>query len=158
MKTMPIFIVHEHHATHLHFDFRLEMESVLKSWAIPKGPSMSSKDKRLAIMVDDHTLEYASYEGIIPEGQYGAGAVLIWDRGDYELLGGSIREGRLEFVLHGKKLRGTFVIMKMSGKIKERLLIKKRDDFAEEDFMMKPLLTPEQQKKMKIKEPPCSAS
>ena len=155
---MAIFVVQEHHATHLHFDFRLEMESVLKSWAIPKGPSMNPKDKRLAIMVDDHTLEYASYEGIIPERQYGSGAVLIWDRGDYELLGGSIREGRLEFVLHGKKLRGIFILKKMAGKIKEWLLIKKRDDFAEEDFMMKPLLTPEQQKKMKIKKPPCSTS
>jgi bifunctional non-homologous end joining protein LigD len=137
------FIVHEHHATHLHFDFRLEMEGVLKSWAIPKGPSMNPKDKRLAIMVEDHTLEYGSYEGIIPEGQYGSGAVLIWDSGDYELLGGSIAEGRLEFVLKGKKLKGGFVLAKMSGKIKEWLLIKKRDESAEDAFVMKTKLPPE---------------
>ena len=155
---MAIFVVQEHHATHLHFDFRLEMESVLKSWAIPKGPSMNPKDKRLAIMVDDHTLKYASYEGIIPEGQYGSGAVVLWDRGEFEFLGGDIREGRLEFVLHGKKLRGAFVLTKMSGKTKEWLLIKKRDDFAEEDFVMKTALTPDHQKKLKVKKPQCSAS
>jgi len=153
-----MFIVQEHHATHLHFDFRLEMEGVLKSWAIPKGPSINPKDKRLAIMVDDHALEYAAYEGIIPEGQYGSGAVVIWDRGEYALSAGNIREGRLEFVLQGKKLRGIFVLMKMKGKIKEWLLIKKRDEFAEDDFVIKPILSPELQKRLKVKEPPCSAS
>ncbi|NJD54880.1 MAG: 3'-phosphoesterase [Nitrospirae bacterium] len=150
---MPIFIVQEHHATHLHFDFRLEVDGVLKSWAIPKGPSMNPKDKRLAIMVDDHTLEYASFEGIIPEGQYGSGAVVAWDTGDYELSGGDIREGRLEFVLQGKKLRGAFVLAKMSGKIKEWLLIKKRDEFARDSFVMKPVLTPALREKLKVKQP-----
>lgn len=139
------FVVQEHHATHLHFDFRLGMDGVLKSWAIPKGPSMNPKDKRLAIMVEDHTLEYAAFEGIIPEGHYGSGAVVIWDSGAYELLGGSIAEGRLEFMLKGKKLKGGFVLVKMSGKDREWLLMKKRDQFAEDAFVMKTLLTPERQ-------------
>jgi len=155
---MPKFVVQEHHATHLHFDFRLEIDGVLKSWAVPKGPSMNPQDKRLAIMVDDHTLEYSSYEGIIPDGQYGSGAVVIWDSGDYEPAGGSIAEGRLEFVLRGKKLKGSFVLAKMSGKIKEWLLIKKRDDFAQKAYVIETMLTAELQKSMKIKDPPCTAS
>ena len=152
------FVVQEHHAARLHFDFRLEMVGVLKSWAIPKGPSMNPQDKRLAIMVEDHSLDYAAHEGIIPEGQYGAGSVLIWDSGDYELLNGSISAGRLEFILKGKKLKGGFVLAKMSGKDKEWLLIKKRDEFAEDAFVMKPMLTPELRKKLKVKAPPCKAS
>jgi len=152
------FIVHEHHATHLHFDFRLEMDGILKSWAVPKGPSMNPKDKRLAIMVDDHALAFGAYEGIIPEGQYGSGARVIWDRGKYELLGGSIAAGRLEFFLGGRKLRGIFLLAKMSGKIKEWLLIKKRDDLAEDDFVMKTTLTPGLRKKRKVIAPSCAAS
>lgn len=155
---MPKFVVHEHHASHLHFDFRIEMEGVLKSWAVPKGPSMNPKDKRLAIIVDDHTLEYGSYEGIIPEGNYGAGAVVIWDKGEYELLRGGIREGRLEFSLEGKKLRGIFAMARMSGKEKEWLLMKKKDEFAEDSFQMKTVLTPSLLKKLKTKTPPCKAS
>ncbi len=139
---MPGFVVHEHHATHLHFDFRLEMEGALKSWAVPKGPSMNPKEKRLAIMVDDHALEYRSFEGIIPEGSYGAGAVVIWDKGEYELLRGNLKEGRMEVLLRGKKLKGTFALARMSGKEKEWLLIKKRDGFAEDDFQIKTMLTP----------------
>jgi len=155
---MPMFVVQEHHATHLYFDFRLEIDGVLKSWAIPKGPSMNPKDKRLAIMVDDHTLEYATYEGIIPAGQYGSGAVVIWDRGDYELASGSIAEGRLEFILKGKKLRGRFLLTKMSGKIKEWLLIKKRDGFAQMAYVTESMLTQKFQKRLKIKVPPGNAS
>jgi len=155
---MRKFVVHEHHASHLHFDFRLEMEGVLKSWAVPKGPSMNPKDKRLAIMVDDHILEYGSYEGIIPEGNYGAGAVLIWDRGEYDYLRGNIRMGRLEFSLKGKKLKGIFILARMSGKEKEWLLMKKRDEFAEDEFQMKTMLTPSLLKKLTTKTPPCDAS
>lgn len=140
---MNNFVVQEHHASRLHFDFRLEMEGVLKSWAVPKGPSMNPKDKRLAIMVEDHALEYAGYEGIIPEGQYGSGTVLIWDRGGYEFLKGSIAEGKLEFVLKGNKLNGVFILAKMSGKLKEWLLMKKKDEYADDEFVMKARLTPE---------------
>jgi bifunctional non-homologous end joining protein LigD len=155
---MPMFVVQEHHATHLHFDFRLEIEGVLKSWAIPKGPSMNPKDKRLAIMVDDHTLEYASYEGIIPDSQYGSGAVIIWDDGKYRFLGGGIQKGILEFALNGRQLQGVFVLTKISGKEKEWLLIKKRDEFAKDDFLMTTLLTPALRNKLKVKVPPCTAS
>ncbi len=136
---MQQFVIHEHHARRLHYDFRLEMEGILKSWAIPKGPSMNPKDKRLAIMVDDHLLEYGSFEGVIPEGQYGAGAVLIWDKGTYEYIGGSINKGKFEFRLHGKKLRGIFVLTRLRGKEKEWLLIKKKDEFADVSFQMEPV-------------------
>lgn len=146
---MPVFVVHEHHASRLHFDFRLEMEGVLKSWAVPKGPSMNPADKRLAIMVDDHTLDYGSFEGIIPEGSYGAGTVVIWDRGEFELLRGGIGEGRMEFSLKGKKLKGVFAMARMSGKEKEWLLIKKRDSFAEDGFKMKTVLSPSLLKKFR---------
>ena len=155
---MPVFVVQEHHATHLHFDFRLEIYGVLKSWAIPKGPSMNPKDKRLAIMVEDHTLEYGTYEGIIPAGQYGSGAVIIWDSGDYEQAGGSIAEGRLEFILKGKQLKSSFMLAKMSGKVKEWLLIKKRDGFAKMAYVTETILTPELQIHLKIIVPPCTAS
>lgn len=154
---MPKFVVHEHHASHLHFDFRLEMEDVLKSWAVPKGPSMDPRDRRLAIMVDDHALEYGSYEGIIPEGSYGAGAVVIWDRGEFEPLRGNVKEGRIEVFLKGKKLKGVFALARMSGKEKEWLLIKKRDEYAEEGFTMKTVLTPALLKELKPKVPPREA-
>ncbi|NTU42681.1 MAG: 3'-phosphoesterase [Nitrospirales bacterium] len=138
---MPLFVVHEHHARRLHFDFRLEMDGVLKSWAVPKGPSMNPADKRLAVLVEDHPLEYGSFEGIIPEGQYGAGAVAIWDRGAFTLLSGDIGSGRLEFSLQGKRLKGGFVLMRMKGKEKDWLLIKKRDEEADPHFRMETVLT-----------------
>lgn len=136
---MSKFVVHEHHARHLHFDFRLEMEGVLKSWAIPKGPSMNPKDKRLAIMVEDHSLEYGSFEGVIPEGQYGAGTVVLWDNGTYKLLIGNLNAGRIEIFLNGSKLKGVFVLTRMKGKDKDKewLLIKKGDEYANADFKMK---------------------
>ncbi|MGE5238461.1 MAG: DNA polymerase ligase N-terminal domain-containing protein [Chloroflexota bacterium] len=134
--SMPVFVVHEHHARHLHFDFRLEMDGVLRSWAVPKGPSMNPADKRLAVMVEDHDLEYASFEGAIPEGEYGAGAVAIWDRGTFELKSGTIASGRLEFFLHGEKLKGVFTLVRMRSKEKEWLVIKKRDEYADPSFRM----------------------
>ncbi|MFN3739528.1 MAG: DNA polymerase ligase N-terminal domain-containing protein [Thermodesulfovibrionales bacterium] len=128
---MAIFVVHEHHARHLHYDLRLEMGGVLKSWAVPKGPSMNPADKRLAVMVDDHSLEYADFEGTIPEGQYGAGEVIIWDKGEFSLLKGGIKEGNLEFELRGKRLKGRFALIKMKKSDKNWLLIKMKDAFAE---------------------------
>ncbi len=128
---MAIFVVHEHHARHLHYDLRLEMDGVLKSWAVPKGPSMNPADKRLAVMVDDHSLEYADFEGTIPEGQYGAGEVIIWDKGEFSLLKGGIKEGNLEFELMGKRLKGRFALIRMKKSDKNWLLIKMKDVFAE---------------------------
>jgi DNA ligase D-like protein (predicted 3'-phosphoesterase) len=105
------FVVHEHWATRHHYDFRLEMDGVLKSWAVPKGPPEVAGIKHLAIAVEDHKLEYGSYEGTIPEGEYGAGKVEIWDNGDYTL---KIREPRkLTFELHGRKLRGEYELILM---------------------------------------------
>ncbi len=134
---MPIFVVHEHHARRLHFDLRLEMEDVLKSWAVPKGPSMNPADKRLAVMVADHDMDYAGFEGTIPEGMYGAGAVAIWDKGTYELKAGNVSTGKLDIFFSGKKLKGLFALAKMSGREKEWLLIKKNDEFADRNFALK---------------------
>lgn len=97
---------------------------------------MNPSDKRLAVHVEDHTLEYGTFEGVIPEGQYGAGKVLIWDSGSVKVLSGSVEAGRVEFTLSGNKLKGAFVIFKMSGKLKEWLLVKKKDSFADEGFKM----------------------
>lgn len=124
------FVVHKHHASRLHFDFRLEMKGVLRSWAVPKGPSMDPAEKRLAVEVEDHPLEYIDFEGAIPEGEYGAGRVLIWDQGTYRLL----EEGRdkVLFSLEGEKLRGAFSLirLKKSKSGKDWLLIKQKDEHA----------------------------
>ena len=128
---MPRFIVHEHHATHLHWDFRLEYGGVLKSWAIPKGPPMNPAHKRLAIQVEDHAVEYGNFEGVIPEGEYGAGEVLIWDHGNYEPLtemAEGLEKGAVSFRLHGGKLTGEFSLVRLKkGRGKEWLLIKKKE-------------------------------
>jgi len=134
---MPIFVVHEHHSKSLHFDLRLEMQGVLKSWAVPKGPSLNPADKRLAVMVDDHDLAYACFEGTIPEGMYGAGVVFIWDSGTCELKSGSIGAGKMEVVFKGNKLKGLFVLVRMSGKEKEWLLITKNDEYSDREIRMK---------------------
>ena len=129
------FVVHEHKASRLHYDFRLEIDGVLKSWAIPKGPSLDPADKRLAVMVPDHDLSYIDFEGVIPEGSYGAGPVVVWDEGEFipeethDPLQ-SLESGKLVFELNGKKLQGGFAIARMKGLPKstgkEWLLIKKR--------------------------------
>ena len=121
------FVIQKHDASHLHYDFRLEMEGVLKSWAVPKGPSLNPADKRLAMMVEDHPYDYRTFEGIIPEGNYGAGVVMVWDEGVYEPLeaeGKSKKEqdkillkqlanGSLKFRMKGKKLKGEFALVKI---------------------------------------------
>ena len=137
---MPNFVIHEHHAKKLHFDLRLEIDKVLKSWAVPKGPSMNPGEKRLAVMVEDHPLEYASFEGLIPDGMYGAGTVIIWDSGRFEIQGGSLKQGKLDILFRGKKLKGAFALVRMSGKEKEWLLIKKRDSYADDSFKLKTML------------------
>ena len=108
MKKALVFVVHKHFATHLHYDFRLEMNGVLKSWAIPKEPN--NTDKRLAIQVEDHILEYVKFHGVIPEGQYGAGKVETWDSGNYELEERTPK--KIVFILHGRKLKGRYCLLK----------------------------------------------
>lgn len=105
-----IFVIHKHYASHLHWDFRLEIKGVLKSWAIPKQPPRTKKVKRLAIQVEDHPLEYSKFKGEIPEGHYGAGKVEIWDSGTYELI--EKTKNKIMFELHGKKLKGKYVLVK----------------------------------------------
>mgnify|MGYP001037206567 CR=1 FL=1 len=133
---MPYFVVHEHHARQLHFDLRLEKDGVLKSWAIPKGVSMNPKDKRLAIMVEDHDFEYGKFERIIPKVHYGEVKVYIWDKGEYKTVKGSIEEGQWEVYLEGEILKGNFVLVKLKGKGDNWLIIKKKDSFADYNFKL----------------------
>jgi bifunctional non-homologous end joining protein LigD len=132
------FCVQRHDATRLHYDFRLEVDGVLKSWAVPKGPTLDPGMKHLAAHVEDHPVEYGSFEGNIPAGNYGAGSVMLWDRGTFEMLGDApadeqLKRGDFKFRLHGEKLNGDFalVLMKGRGKGNEWLIIKKRDEFAQ---------------------------
>ena len=133
-----LYVIQKHAASRLHYDFRLELDGVLKSWAVPKGPSLDPADKRLAVEVEDHPLEYGSFEGKIPKGQYGGGSVLLWDRGTWMPLvdpNEGLRRGNLKFELHGKKLSGRWALIRMSGRAAEEgkknwLLIKERDPGA----------------------------
>jgi len=138
-----IFVVQKHRASRLHYDFRLEWRGVLLSWAVPKGPSLDPAVKRLAMQTEDHPLEYAGFEGIIPVGEYGGGTVMIWDQGTWEPadpdVDAALRRGDLKFALHGKKLRGSWVLVRTSGRAfasggrPSWLLIKHRDAFASEE-------------------------
>src|SRR5688572_29092871 len=131
-----LFVVHQHAARRLHFDLRLEMEGVLRSWAVPKGPSYDTGEKRLAVHVEDHPLEYGDFEGIIPKGNYGAGEVIVWDRGEWVALEDPIeglRKGKLLFDLKGYKLRGRWTLVKIKKSEKDWLLIKERDGWATKD-------------------------
>ena len=132
-----IFVIQKHRASHLHYDFRLEADGVLKSWAIPKGPSLDPRQKRLAIRVEDHPYEYKNFEGTIPKGNYGAGEVIVWDRGIYRSRDGDgeetvlkgLHKGALSIVLRGKKLKGAFSLVRLK-RPKQWLLIKKDDAHA----------------------------
>jgi DNA ligase D-like protein (predicted 3'-phosphoesterase) len=137
----PIFVVQKHAATTLHYDFRLEVDGVLKSWAVPKGPSTDPREKRLAMAVEDHALDYAEFEGII-EGDYGAGAVIVWDTGPYRnrterdgrevALGRALTDGHAVVELEGRKLRGRYALTRTDTEPRERwLLVKVRDDAAD---------------------------
>jgi bifunctional non-homologous end joining protein LigD len=144
-----IFVIHKHAAGALHYDLRLELEGVLKSWAVPKGPTMDPSFRRLAVMVEDHPLEYKDFEGVIPEGNYGAGSVIIWDRGFYlhpsardrkeseRLLLDGLRKGNMKFVLAGEKLQGEFALVKTGMDGKSWLLLKKRDRYAVKGDILK---------------------
>ena len=143
-----VFVVQKHDASHLHYDFRLEVDGVLKSWAVPKGPSLDRKEKRLAVMVEDHPLDYGSFEGAIPEGEYGAGQVIVWDTGTYspdeggklsfddraqaeERMRRGLADGKLSFLLLGQKLKGSWTLVRMKWGEKNWLLIKHQDRFAD---------------------------
>ncbi|HUJ79630.1 MAG TPA: DNA polymerase ligase N-terminal domain-containing protein [Nitrospiria bacterium] len=162
-RRLPRFVVHEHEASHLHHDVRLEIGGALKSWAVPKGPSMNPADKRLAVRVDDHPLDYGGFEGIIPEGHYGAGAVVIWDEGTFTPLDdpeAGLARGRLAFRLSGRRLKGEFALVRMrrGGTGKEWLLIKKDDPFADPSWTLTTALTPAKRRSLRVKEPMCDAS
>ncbi len=135
---MPDFVVQKHRASTLHYDFRLEIGDVLKSWALPKGPSVDPAKKRLAIETEDHALTYIHFEGVIEEG-YGAGEVIIWDRGSYSCAGdpaGEYEKGDIDFILEGEKLKGRFRLIRMdkwSGKNRMWLLIKRLDEHSSQD-------------------------
>ena len=132
-RTGRMFVVQKHRATQLHYDFRLEADGVLKSWAVPKGPSLDPSVKRLAMEVEDHPVDYAKFEGVIPEGEYGGGTVMVWDYGTYEPeedtnVSAALRQGELKFTLDGQKLKGSWVLVRTRGR--QWLLLKHRDYYT----------------------------
>jgi bifunctional non-homologous end joining protein LigD len=138
-RSGSLFVIQKHDATRLHYDFRLEIDGVLKSWAIPRGPSLDPADKRLAMRTEDHPVEYGSFEGTIPEGEYGGGPVLLWDRGTWTPVGdpaAGLRSGELKFILEGEKLHGGWALIRIRGRTKRDregrtwLLVKERDRYA----------------------------
>jgi bifunctional non-homologous end joining protein LigD len=137
-KSSLIYVAQKHRATQLHYDFRLEFRGTLLSWAVPKGPSLDPSVKRLAMQVEDHPVEYASFEGVIPEGEYGGGTVMVWDTGTWSAespdVAAALEKGDLKFTLHGKKLNGSWVLVRTRGFGSSTktswLLIKHRDDFS----------------------------
>jgi bifunctional non-homologous end joining protein LigD len=141
---LPIFVIQKHHASHLHYDFRLEMEGVLKSWAVPKGPSYDPTVKRLAMMTEDHPYDYAKFEGVIPANNYGAGNVIIWDNGQWEFIEPgddpvkALKSGKLTFRMYGKKMFGEWALVKIKGRYGDKgnewLLLKHRDEFANDQI------------------------
>ncbi len=139
------FVIHEHHASRLHFDLRLEINGVLKSWAVPKGVSMNPQEKRLAVAVPDHSIGYIDFEGTLAEGSYGAGRVAIWDKGEFETVGNAseqLEKGKLIFTFYGAKLKGEFTILKMWNQEKNWLIIKSRDEFADFNWTLETVLEP----------------
>ena len=159
------FVVHEHKASRLHYDFRLELNGVLMSWAVPKGPSMNPADRRLAVRVPDHPVEYIGFQGIIPPGQYGAGPVVVWDRGTHEVRGGGspraqLRAGKLTFVLKGRKLKGGFALARLrTGRTgKEWLLMKKADAHADPSWKLRTELTRARLARLAKRTPPCQTA
>lgn len=145
------FVIQKHDASHLHYDFRLEIKGVLKSWAIPKGPSLNPADKRLAMMVEDHPYDYRTFEGVIPEGNYGGGTVIVWDEGFYEpmnaegmkreeqekLLLKQLYAGDLKIHMKGKKIKGNYALFRLKKDQKSWLLVKKDDEYASEEEIIR---------------------
>ncbi len=156
-KDSLVFVIHKHKATSLHYDFRLEIGGTMPSWAIPKGPTLDNTLKRLAMPTTDHAMEYRNFEGVIPEGSYGAGPVMIWDEGYYipevevskgvrkeihdreegeQVMKEGLKKGEIKFVLHGKKLKGSFALVKTKGwgPKDSWLLIKHNDEYVKKDY------------------------
>lgn len=138
------FVIHEHHASRLHFDLRLEIAGVLKSWAVPKGVSMNPSEKRLAVAVPDHSLGYIDFVGTISEGSYGAGRVVIWDKGEFETESAEdqLKKGKLVFIFYGAKLKGEFTLVRMWNQEKNWLIIKSKDEFADKNWKLETVLKP----------------